>query len=132
MVSKPACGNDCQSCPRYTATQSNEPSRLRDVAVLWKSVGWRAQVVKPEEIACGGCHSVEWCRHGIRECALEHGVKSCGQCRGYPCEKVKEMPERTEVDLEICRRICTPEDFAVLEKAFFRKRENMEAARRQG
>lgn len=131
MPSKPACGNDCGVCPRYTATQSGEESRLRDVAVLWRSVGWRAQIVGPDEIACNGCDSIDWCRYGIRECAWEHGVKNCSQCREYPCEKVVEMLERTESYIDICRQNCSPEDFAILEKAFFCKKENLEAALRQ-
>lgn len=132
MAAKTACGNDCDSCPRYMATQSNDASRLREVAVLWKSVGWRAKVVTPEEMECRGCQSVDWCRHGIRGCAHEHGVKSCGQCREYPCAKVQEMLERTLAHVEICREACTPEDFAALERAFFHKKENLESARQRG
>jgi hypothetical protein len=130
MLSKPACGNDCESCPRYIATKSGEESRLRDVAVLWKSVGWRAEVVSPEEIACNGCESIDWCRYGVRGCAQEHGVNNCGQCREYPCETVVEMLAHTRAYIDICRQNCTPEDFAVLEKAFFSKKDNLEAARR--
>jgi len=130
MPAKPACGNDCESCPRYTAAQSGDPERLREVAVLWKSVGWRAQVVSAEEIACRGCQSVDWCRHGIRGCAREHNVANCGQCREYPCAKVEEMLERTLAHIDICREICSPADFAALQKAFFNKKQNLEAERR--
>lgn len=129
MVPKSVCGNDCESCPRYTATQSGDENSLREVAVLWKSVGWRANVVRADEIACHGCQSVDWCRHGLRECAGEHGVLSCGHCREYPCSKVEEMLERTLAHVEICREVCTPDDFAVLEKAFFQKEKNLESAR---
>jgi hypothetical protein len=132
MVPKAACGNDCESCPRYLATQSGDEQSLREVAVLWKSVGWRANVVRAEEIACQGCNSIDWCRYGLRECAREHGVQSCGYCREYPCPKVEEMLEQTMAKVQICREICTPEDFAALEKAFFQKEQNLNAARRGG
>ena len=130
MIAKPACGNDCECCPRYTASQSGDENRLREVAVLWKSVGWRARVVRPEDMACDGCGSVDWCSHGIRECARGHGVKNCAQCREYPCDKVEEMLESTRACIEICRQACSPEDFSALEKAFFCKEENLEAVRR--
>jgi hypothetical protein len=49
------CGNDCSSCPRFTATASGDPARLAAVAALWHRLGWRELVVSNAEIACRGC-----------------------------------------------------------------------------
>ena len=45
-----SCGNDCNECPRYIATQSGDKEQLKEVAVLWRRVGYRDKIVSQEEI----------------------------------------------------------------------------------
>ena len=64
------CGDDCRLCPRYIATMSGSVDKLNEVAAMWERVGWRDNVVSPEEIKCNGCKTVKWCRYNeLRECA---------------------------------------------------------------
>lgn len=122
------CGNDCNSCPRYMATISGNADRLKEVALLWKKVGWRDTVVSPEEMACRGCKTAPWCRYGIRECALDKAIGHCGECGQFPCEKVLKAFEKTVQYEAICKRICSEEENRVFYRAFFSKRKNLKKA----
>ncbi len=98
---------------------------------MWKRVGWRDEVLSPEEIACRGCASVEWCRYDdIRQCGLEKGIENCGACRSYPCEKIGEVFERTEEYAGRCRERFSKADYERFRKAFFQKKENLDAVSR--
>ncbi len=89
MLRLASCGNDCNVCPRYIATRAGNAERLREVAELWFRLGLRDTLPSADEMACYGCSSMPWCRHGIRECAQEKGVDNCGQCQEYPCQTVQ-------------------------------------------
>lgn len=47
---------------------------------------------KPEDTKCLGCKSGKTAGYcatcKIRECATDQGVESCGECPGFPCEKL--------------------------------------------
>lgn len=116
------CGDNCAECPRYNAHSEDE---LKRVAELWYSVGWRDRVVSAEEIACSGCSSHWQCTYGLVECTRAHGVEKCNQCPEYPCGRIDEMLRRSQIYRERCRKLCTPEEFSSLEKAFFNKEENL-------
>lgn len=126
MLELAFCGDDCNYCPRYIATINNDYNQLRDVALLWAKVGWKDTVVTPEEMVCHGCNQVNHCRYGIRECALDKNVSNCGACNNYPCNKVIEMFEQTEVIDRKCQDILSQEDYQRLQKAFFSKRVNLD------
>jgi len=120
------CGNDCDECPRYLATKSNDEKVLQETAVLWHRLGYRDQVVSPQEIACQGCTPSNWCRYGIAKCVLEKQVNNCGECGDYPCPTILETFERTEAFDRESKATCSQEDYARLRKSFFLKKENLD------
>ena len=124
------CGNDCSHCPRYRATRSLDRGKLYEVALLWNRIGYRDTVVSPEEIACEGCASSNWCRYEIRRCAIEMGVANCGECDDYPCRNILGAIEKTTTFERGIKENCTGEEYALLFNAFFLKKENLERARR--
>ena len=46
MLKLAFCGNDCNTCERYIATQSGSIEQLKEVAALWKRLGYRENIVK--------------------------------------------------------------------------------------
>lgn len=126
------CGDNCSVCPRYVATQSGDVEQLRKVAVLWYRVGLRDEVVPPEELTCHGCSTENLCAYeDVRECAIEKGVKNCGECEDYPCEKVLKVFKWTESFVERCKEKCSEEEYESLRKAFFSKKENLDRANKK-
>ncbi len=124
------CGNDCAACPRYTATVSGDEAQLHQVAALWHRVGWRDRVVSSDEIACRGCATATWCRYGLRECAQEKRVANCGRCPDYPCDNLSRAWEATGSWARVCEQVCSPEEYARLDRAFFQKQANLDRAHR--
>jgi hypothetical protein len=118
------CGNRCDVCPRFMAARDGDEEKLNAAAVLWKKVGWRDCLATADEIACNGCGSAAWCRHGIKSCATGKGILHCGLCGGYPCERIQPAFDRTDGYAEICRRICSPAEYAIFKEAFFEKKRN--------
>ena len=121
-----ACGNDCDCCPRFIATQSRERSKLEEVARLWHRAGYHDRIVSPEEIVCNGCIDSLWCRYGIRGCTIEKGVSNCGECKGYPCKEILDTIERTLAFAKKIKDAASEEDYRTLHKAFFCKRANLD------
>lgn len=117
------CGDDCLQCPRYLAKTAEEKSK---VAELWHRIGWRDKIVSPEEISCDGCSSHKKCTYNLVECVKEKGVEKCNQCSQFPCEKIESMLERSAEYKKKCKELCTREEYAMLEKSFFRKEENLQ------
>ena len=116
------CGDNCIYCPRYNARTDDE---LKRVAELWYKVGWRDSVVSNEEIKCTGCSSHKQCTYQLVDCTQEQGVAKCNQCKEFPCEKISDMLKRSEAYQNKCREVCTTEEYADLEKAFFDKENNL-------
>ncbi len=122
-----ACGNDCSVCPRYNkAPFEKSEEELHRTAVLWHKIGYRDHVVTNEEISCSGCTSDNWCRYKVIRCCEEHGVSNCGECNLYPCDNIKECFEVTASFIPKVKEVCTDEEFEILKKAFFEKKENLE------
>ena len=59
----------------------------------------------------------------------ERGIKNCGECADYPCEKLRECFAVTESFEPACRQACTEEEYVKLRKAFFEKEKNLGEAR---
>lgn len=116
------CGDDCLTCPRYTARTEPE---LKRAAELWHKVGWRDTVVPPEEMCCGGCSQEKNCTYGLISCAEKHGVEKCRQCKEFPCEKINDMLNRSSAFQKKCREVCSPEEYQILKKSFFNKEANL-------
>ena len=128
MLSKiiAACGNDCAACPRYTANPYvKTDADLRHTAELWMRIGYRDHIVSNEEIACNGCKPENWCRYQVAKCCAERAIQTCGECREYPCDKMKECFEVTKSFEPMCRQVCTDEEYRQLKKAFFEKQDNL-------
>ena len=120
------CGDDCNYCPRYIATRSGDVERLKEVAALWKIIGWRDTIVSPEEMTCRGCSSVNRCTLGIRECALEKGIENCGKCNDYPCEKILKIFKENNLLADNCKELLSEKDNECFQKAFFDKKERLD------
>ena len=117
------CGDNCSSCPRYIATVTNDTEKMKEAALMWKRVGWRDTVLSIDEIKCGGCKSVDWCRYNdIRECAIDRKLSNCGECDCYPCDRIDSVFRKTASYARQCEKIFAKEDFAILSKAFFTKK----------
>ena len=120
------CGDDCNYCPKYLATQSNDEARLKEVAAMWRMIGWVNPTDSPGDMTCHGCDIVSICGLGIKECVLEKGVENCGKCPDYPCEKMLEIFENNKREADICRKNLSAEDFEIFQKAFFSKKERLD------
>jgi len=88
------CGLDCSKCDAYTATQTRDLERKREIAKRWTK-GLNLEF-KPEDIDCNGCMSNKvsgWCTKicRIRPCAEVRKVKTCAHCRDHPCDKLTEF-----------------------------------------
>jgi hypothetical protein len=89
------CGLDCNACPAYIATQSEERAGLERVAELWREQ-FGVQDLTADSIICDGCTSGARtaayclvCR--IRACATGREVENCGHCKEYPCATLDEF-----------------------------------------
>lgn len=121
------CGDDCNYCPRYIATRSNEKSKLMAVAELWMRAGFRDRIVEPEELKCVGCSPKNNCAYREQlSCALEKKLSNCGECLDYPCGLAKKSFDKTKGHEESCRNNCSPNEYGLLRKAFFAKKENLD------
>jgi len=127
MLELAFCGDDCNVCPRYSATQSGDVEKLTKVAALWKRAGLRDESVSPEEMACYGCATVQWCRYDdVRKCAQTKGISNCGKCDNYPCEKITKVFEQTGHYAKECKKNCSKDEYEYLQKAFFSKKTRLD------
>jgi hypothetical protein len=128
-VSKIAfCGYDCSQCRRFIATQQGS-EQLKQVATLWHKLGYRNDIEPPEKMACYGCLSAAWCRHGIRECAIEAKADNCGRCNRYPCLKIETMFHRISKYAEKMKDNCSPEEYEYVLNAINDRKCNLERER---
>lgn len=122
-----ACGNNCNACPRHMPKTDSE---LEETAKLWYRIGYRDHVVSNTEIQCLGCTINNWCRYKIVGCVSEHEVENCGQCPHYPCEKIEKAFEQTMKFEPICKLECNTEEYNRMKEAFFEKKKNLEAIKK--
>jgi hypothetical protein len=125
-LKKGYCGDDCNYCPRYLATQSGDEERFAEVAAMWRIVGWRDTEELPEKLACHGCASVKICGLGIRECVIAKGIDTCGECTDYSCQKLREIFANNEKEAAICKEKLSKEDYKLFQLAFFSKKERLD------
>ena len=87
------CGLDCEKCEARQATIRDDDALKEKVAAEWSALN---QVkITPDMIHCVGCHvdgvKTPFCESlcPIRQCALNHGFETCGDCAELPrCEKI--------------------------------------------
>lgn len=87
------CGLDCEKCDAYLATLHDDHALREKTAKLWAELNHAP--ILPEHINCDGCRvdgrKTVYCDSlcGIRQCALQKGVKTCGSCPELDaCQKV--------------------------------------------
>ncbi len=119
-----ACGNDCASCPRYQAATAEQ---LGKTARLWQRIGYRDKIVANSEIKCRGCTPANWCRFKIAGCVFSHHIENCGQCAQYPCPQIQAAFAQTMAFEPKCAEVCTKEEYDSIKKAFFKKKDNLDA-----
>lgn len=78
-----------------------------------------------DEIKCTGCSSHKQCTYQLVECIKEHNVKKCNQCSKFPCKKIHNMLERSDIYKAKCKELCTEQEYRMLKAAFFNKKENI-------
>ena len=91
------CGINCAECPAYLATQKNDAEEIKKIAKEWSS---DAMKFVPEELYCDGCINdgklVRWApKCDIRICCREIGLKNCGYCDDYICDKLKNTFDKS-------------------------------------
>lgn len=123
MMKLAYCGDDCNYCPRYVGTINNNENELKKAAEIWYKVGWRDNILLPDEMKCFGCSSVKWCRYGMKECCEKKQIDNCGYCSEYPCEKLKEAFKTTKEFEEKSKTVLPKNEYDILKKAFYRKEE---------
>ena len=124
------CGDNCSLCPRYIATKNGDIHNLEKVWDLWVRVGWRDKGTSPEEVACSGCTSMISCRYdNVRICAKNKGITNCGECIDYPCQEIIKVFQRTKSYERKCKEVCSPGEYKRLYKAFFLKKQTLDAIR---
>lgn len=78
------CGLDCEKCDAYIATINNDQALREKTAILWAELN-NAPILA-EHINCEGCRmdgaKTLFCDSlcTIRQCALQKGVTTCGDC----------------------------------------------------
>ena len=78
------CGLNCEKCDAYLATVNNDQALREKTAKLWSELN--QTLILPEDINCEGCRAdgkkTVYCESlcGIRHCAMEKGVTTCGDC----------------------------------------------------
>lgn len=117
------CGDICSECPRYIATKNNRMEELQRVALLWHRLGFRDRVVDVEEIKCTGCHKKPDCGYGLTTCEHMAEKANCGECELFPCPKFDLVFRKSDMGDEICKLHCSSDEYSVLKRAFFNKKE---------
>jgi hypothetical protein len=121
------CGDVCSECPRYIATQADDKDSLIRFAELWFRLGFRPKVIDPEEIKCHGCNKEMTCSNGIIDCKHLKNIDNCGECDHYPCERTMSVFVKTDNTRKISMEKCSESEYAMLDRAFFKKREILTA-----
>lgn len=87
------CGLNCTKCDAYIATKNNDNALREKTAKLWSELN-NVQIL-PEHINCDGCRmngrKTVFCDKlcPIRQCALQKGVETCGDCPEMDnCQKI--------------------------------------------
>ena len=116
------CGDRCDLCPRFRATQSDSPEDWKQARDIIAKVGWASPSCRPGGMGCGGCEDILNCEYGVKECCIERAIPNCGHCPEYPCARIEKVFRTTESREKQFQKFLTPEEYALLEKAFMEKR----------
>jgi hypothetical protein len=118
------CGDNCEYCPRYRATQNGTVSDLEKVKELWVRLGLRDHDFPVIDMACHGCKSENKCAYlELCTCVNTKGLKNCGLCDDYPCKLINKAFDKSERLKILTSKVCSQEEMDVFHKAFFSKKE---------
>ena len=118
------CGDDCEYCPRYTATQNNNAAELNRVKDLYVKLGLRDPDFPAEEMVCRGCQPENKCAYPeLAACLDSKAMDNCGCCPSYPCSLIVRVFDKSDQFKYMAEKICTKEEMHRLNNAFFSKRE---------
>jgi hypothetical protein len=131
MLKLAPCGDDCNFCPRYLATQSGDEEQLKEASLLWQIVGWRDVDAPLEDMKCNGCATLETCPLGFIECVRERNIDNCGECPDYACERMEKIFENNIKEAVICREKFTEKDYDLFRRAFWDKKERLDEIHRE-
>lgn len=121
------CGDDCTSCPRYIATQRQDPQELEKVRELWVRLGLRDPAFPVEEMACRGCFPGRTCAYGdLRSCVRAREIENCGWCDDYPCQRILDVFEKSDELRSRASRVCASPEMDMLTRAFFLKKDYLD------
>ena len=121
------CGNNCEYCPRYIATQKGSRADLEKVKQLWVRLELRALDFPVKDMACYGCKPEIKCAYTeLRTCVSTKKYGNCGLCDEYPCKLITSVLEKSEKLKCLAEKKCAPEEMSNLQKAFFSKKENFD------
>jgi len=98
------CGLICTGCPAYLATKNDDNELRQKTAEEWSKMF--SADIKSENINCDGCttEGVKFAHCNeceMRSCGISRGVKNCGHCDDYACDKIeafqKMVPDSKKV-----------------------------------
>ena len=126
------CGDRCESCPRFLATQRGGRVELETVKQLWVRLGLRAPDFPVAEMACRGCRTENRCAYPeLRDCLQSKAHANCGVCDEYPCARIHAVFEKSEKLKGHAEKVCSPAEMERLQKAFFSKKSALDRIHRQ-
>jgi hypothetical protein len=126
------CGDNCEYCPRYIATQNGSMNELEKVKELWVRLGLRSHDFPVEDMACHGCKPENKCAYTkLRACVSTKKYDNCGLCSEYPCDLINSAFEKSEKLKDRVNNVCTQEEKNILQKAFFSKKEYFDLYRKK-
>lgn len=118
------CGDNCEYCPRYLATQSSSKIELEKVKDLWIRLGLRNKEFSVEDMVCHGCRPENRCAYQeLYDCVKTKGLKNCGLCDDYPCKLMTTAFNKSDRLKTKAMRVCESAEMEILQKAFFSKKE---------
>jgi len=95
------CGLDCEKCDAHIATVNNDDALREKTAKLWAEINHAP--ITADMINCMGCRTegvkTPFCDSmcGIRKCALEKGLETCGSCPDLDrCRTVKMVLDNSD------------------------------------
>jgi hypothetical protein len=121
------CGDNCEYCPRYVATQDGRIEELEKTKELWVRLGLRTPDFPVKDMICHGCKPENKCAYPkLRACVITKTYDNCGFCDEYPCEITQNTFDQSERLRGRVENICTQTEKDTLQKVFFSKKENFD------
>ena len=105
------CGLDCSQCEARLATINNDEELRKKTAKFWGELN--NCEISPDQINCLGCRSkgvknVYWHLCEIRNCVMEKGLDTCGDCpKMENCSILSKLTEHNKEALSNLKCCCS-------------------------